>query len=172
MDFNPYELYIYTILHTKIFLFKYGKFQKILTLEGQWHLCNIWKVLFRFQKTDAREIWKNTNVVGFKTAENCQDAQNLPYVTVSKALIGQIFPRNGFLPKNVWIFPKFSSFPLFQSELIILANLAFCSYIYIYTDISTRVEIGKTRNCVETRRPQGGVFSHNFEFFQFSRVLI
>ena len=41
-----------------------------------------------------------------------------------------------------------------------------------YTVISTRVEIGKTRNCVETRRPQGGVFSHNFEFFQFSRVLI
>ena len=40
------------------------------------------------------------------------------------------------------------------------------------TVISTRVEIGKTRNCVETRRPQGGVFSHNFEFFQFSRVLI
>ena len=37
---------------------------------------------------------------------------------------------------------------------------------------STRVEIGKTKNCVETRRPQGGVFSHNFEFFQFSRVLI
>ena len=41
-----------------------------------------------------------------------------------------------------------------------------------YTVISTRVEIGKTRNCVETRRPKGGVFSHNFEFFQFSRVLI
>ncbi len=38
--------------------------------------------------------------------------------------------------------------------------------------ISTRVEIGKTRNCAETRRPKGGVFSHNFEFFQFSRVLI
>ena len=32
--------------------------------------------------------------------------------------------------------------------------------------------IGKTRNCVETRRPQGGVFSLNFEFFQFPRVLI
>ena len=32
------------------------------------------------------------------------------------------------------------------------------------------MEIGKTRNCVETRCPQGGVFSHNFEFFQFSRV--
>ena len=26
-----------------------------------------------------------------------------------------------------------------------------------YTVISTRVEIGKTRNCVKTRRPQGGV---------------
>ena len=25
------------------------------------------------------------------------------------------------------------------------------------------MEIGKTRNCVETRRPPGGVFSHNFE---------
>ena len=25
---------------------------------------------------------------------------------------------------------------------------------------------------METRRPQGGVFSHNFEFSQFSRVLI
>jgi hypothetical protein len=37
-----------------------------------------------------------------------------------------------------------------------------------YTVISTRVEIGKTRNCVETRR----VFSHNFEFSQFPRVLI
>ena len=24
---------------------------------------------------------------------------------------------------------------------------------------------------METRRPQGGVFSHNFEFFQFLRVL-
>ena len=33
------------------------------------------------------------------------------------------------------------------------------------------MEIGKTRNCVETLRPQGGVFSHNFEFFQFSRVV-
>ena len=30
--------------------------------------------------------------------------------------------------------------------------------------MSTRVE--------KKRRPQGGVFSHNFEFFQFSRVLI
>jgi hypothetical protein len=32
--------------------------------------------------------------------------------------------------------------------------------------------IGKTRNCVETRRPKGGVFSYNFEFSQLPRVLI
>ena len=38
--------------------------------------------------------------------------------------------------------------------------------------ISTRVKIGKTRNCVEKRRPKSGVFSHNFEFSQFPRVLI
>jgi hypothetical protein len=40
-----------------------------------------------------------------------------------------------------------------------------------YTVISTRVETGKTRNCVETRPPKGGVVSHNFsEFSQFPRV--
>ena len=32
--------------------------------------------------------------------------------------------------------------------------------------------IGKTRNCMETRRPKGGVFSYNFEFSQLPRVLI
>ena len=32
------------------------------------------------------------------------------------------------------------------------------------------MEIGKTRNCVETRRPQGGVFSHNFVFPISTRV--
>ena len=37
--------------------------------------------------------------------------------------------------------------------------------------ISTRVAIGKTRNCMETRRPRGGVFSLSFEFFQLPRVL-
>ena len=39
-----------------------------------------------------------------------------------------------------------------------------------YTVISIRVEIGKTGNFVETRRPQGAVFSYNFEFSQFPRV--
>ena len=71
----------------------------------------------------------------------------MSYVTVSKAVIGQIFPRNDvftfaeksglrncdvrqvlcilpifcrFKPKNVCIFPKFSSFQLFQSEIILV----------------------------------------------------
>ena len=43
--------------------------------------------------------------------------------------------------------------------------------VLIYSHINTS-GIGKTRNCVETRRPQGGVFLLNFEFFQFPRVLI
>ena len=56
-------------------------------------------------------------------------------------------------------------------HFLALVNFIFKKY-KTYTVTSTRVEIGKTRNCVETRRPLGGVFSHNFEFFQFSRVLI
>ena len=35
MDINSYELYIFTNLHTKIFLLKHGKFEKTPTLEGQ-----------------------------------------------------------------------------------------------------------------------------------------
>jgi hypothetical protein len=57
------------------------------------------------------------------------------------------------------------------------ARVAACMYFLVYFisivmiyRTSTRVEIGKTRNCVETRRPKGGVFSHNFEFSQFPRV--
>ena len=34
-----------------------------------------------------------------------------------------------------------------------------------HTVISTRVEIGKTRNCEETRRPLSSVFLYNFECF-------
>jgi hypothetical protein len=47
-------------------------------------------------------------------------------------------------------------------------------YSYINTNGNWENEklCGKTRNCVETRRPKGGVFSHNFEFAQFPRVLI
>ena len=51
------------------------------------------KYYFALKQLKTREFWQNTNVFEFKTAENCQDAQNLPDVTISKALIGQIFPR-------------------------------------------------------------------------------
>ena len=43
--------------------------------------------------------------------------------------------------------------------------------VLMYSYINTS-EIGKTRNCMETRRPKGGVFSHDFEFSQLPRVLI
>ena len=43
--------------------------------------------------------------------------------------------------------------------------------VLIYSYINTS-GIRKTRNCVETRRPKGGVFSYNFEFPRLSRVLI
>jgi hypothetical protein len=38
--------------------------------------------------------------------------------------------------------------------------------VLIYSYINTS-GIGKTKNCMETRRPKGGVFSYNFEFSQF-----
>jgi hypothetical protein len=41
--------------------------------------------------------------------------------------------------------------------------------VLIYSYISTS-GIGKTRNCMEIRRPKGGVFSYNFEFSQLPRV--
>ena len=44
-------------------------------------------------------------------------------------------------------------------------------YIYINTGGNWENEqlCGNTNNCVETRRQEGGVFSHNFEFSQFLR---
>ena len=38
--------------------------------------------------------------------------------------------------------------------------------------VASKLEIGKTRNCVKTLRPSGVVFPHNFSFSQFSLVLI
>ena len=58
---------------------------------------------------------------------------------------------------------------------IILYYIIFHKYktfsVLIYSYINTS-GIGKTRNCMETRRPKGGVFSYNFEFSQLPRVLI
>ena len=43
--------------------------------------------------------------------------------------------------------------------------------VLIYSYINTS-GIGKTRNCMETQRSKGGVFSYNFEFSRLPRVLI
>ena len=56
-----------------------------------------------------------------------------------------------------------------ELEVIFKKYRTFSMLIYSYTNMSGN---WKTKNCVDTRRPQGGVFSHNFEFFQYSRVLI
>ena len=70
-------------------------FQSIRTIYTKLHTFTTFdKYYFALKQLKTREFWKNTNVFGFKTAENCSDAQNLPYATVSKALIGQIFPPN------------------------------------------------------------------------------
>ena len=46
------------------------------------------------------------------------------------------------------------------------------TFFFFDIQLSTRVEIGKTRNCLQKRRPTDGAFSHNFEFSQFPRVSI
>ena len=68
---------------------------KNLNVPNEWSRRYQFSFSFALKKLKTREFWKNTNVFGFKTAENCQDAQNLPSVTVSKAPIGQIFSQNG-----------------------------------------------------------------------------
>ena len=89
-DFDPYELCTQT-LHTKIFT-QHGKFEKILWRDNDF-FTTFDKYYFALKRLKTQEFWQNTNVFGFKTAESCEDAQNLPDVTISKALIGQIFPR-------------------------------------------------------------------------------
>ena len=60
-------------------------------------------------------------------------------------------------------------------QFCLMAKFTFNKYktfsVLIYSYINTS-GIGKTRNCMETRRPKGGVFSYNFEFSQHPRVLI
>jgi hypothetical protein len=104
----------------------------------------------------------------------------LPYLFINYAsLPGLIFKRFGYEYRNPFVCPAIQ----FDHLIQLVFSEALCNGhdYYItntkhfpcwYTVISTRMEIGKTRNCVETRRPKGGVFSHNFEFSQFPRVLI
>ena len=57
-----------------------------------------------------------------------------------------------------------SAFRIYKCYIIINKYKTFSVLIYSYINTSG---IGKTRNCMETRRPKGGVFSYNFEFSQF-----
>jgi hypothetical protein len=54
-------------------------------------------------------------------------------------------------------------------KMLINKYKTFSVLIYSYINTSG---IGKTRNCMETPRRKGGVFSYNFEFSQLPRVLI
>ena len=65
---------------------------------------------------------------------------------------------------------KQTQFVLCQIQTARLRPINKTFSVLLYSYISTS-RIGKTRNCVETRRPHGGVFSVNFEFFQSPRVL-
>ena len=81
---------IYTNLHTKIFLLKVGTVE--FDYRGTDTFTTFDKYYFALKRLKTREFCKNTNVFGFKNGRKCFDAQNLPDVTVSKALTGQIFP--------------------------------------------------------------------------------
>jgi hypothetical protein len=63
----------------------------------------------------------------------------------------------------------FHFWSIFLKRVILNKYKTFSVLIYSYINTSGT---GETRNCVETRRQKGGVFSHNFEFSQFPRVLI
>ena len=101
-------------------------------------------------------------------------APNLPHAYLDggkryRSVVGCPYSLNsGYIQyiKQVYVLIK----QIFQSEKNTFKKYkTFSVLIYSYINTSG---IGKTRNCVETRRPQGGVFSLNFEFFQFPRVLI
>ena len=63
---------MYTNLHTKIFTLKHGKFEKIYLLwRDNDFFTTFDKYYFALKRLVTREFWQNTNVLGFKTAENC-----------------------------------------------------------------------------------------------------
>ena len=61
---------MYTNLHTKIFALKHGKFEKILRRDNEF-FTTFDKYYFVLKRLKTREFWQDTNVFGFKTAENC-----------------------------------------------------------------------------------------------------
>ena len=70
MDFNPYELY------TQTYTQKYSHLntensKKYLLWRDNDFFTTFDKYYFVLKELKTREFWKNTNVFGFKTAENC-----------------------------------------------------------------------------------------------------
>ena len=61
---------MYTNLQAKIFTLKHGKFEKILWRDNDF-FTTFDKYYFALKRLKTREFWQNTNVFGFKTAENC-----------------------------------------------------------------------------------------------------
>ena len=55
-----------------------------------------------------------------------------------------------------------------NNTIMYILNENYLTNIKYFPDISTRVEIGKTKNCVETRRAKGGVFSNISSTFEFT----
>ena len=87
MDFNPYELCTqtytqkYSCLNTENSK-KNTNSRGIIT-----SFSTTFENYFALKQLKTGEFKKNPKVFRFKTAENCWDAQNLPYVTVSETFI-------------------------------------------------------------------------------------
>jgi hypothetical protein len=87
----------------------------------------------------------------------CVATQVIQY-GVNVAIICIYPPQEGKAWEGGW-----NEVPPSQFCIIFNKYKTFSVLIYSYINTSGR-EMGKTRNYVETRRPEGGVFSHNFEF--------
>ena len=92
MDFHPYEIYTQTYIQKYSYLNTESSKKNLLQRDIDF-FTTFDKYYFALKRLKTREFCKNTNVFGFKNGKKCFDAQNLPDVTVSKALIGQIFQR-------------------------------------------------------------------------------
>ena len=138
---------MYTKLHTKIFTLKHGKFEKILTLEGQWLLTSIillwnnWKLknfgkiqtflglkrqkIVRMHKTCLTSHFLRLSLARFsREMAYLPSRKNLANDSLRNCDVRQvlciltIFCR--FKLKNVCILPKFSSFQSFQSKITLV----------------------------------------------------
>ena len=94
-------------------------------------------------------------------------------ISIEKSIETVVSPKKvlGIVLKLIFLVSSLH-YSICLGSIIFKKYKTFSVLIYSYINMSGNWKneklCGKTRNCVETRRPQGGVFSHNFEFFQFS----